>query len=90
MIYECTITKCQTETIHIVFHNETQSNKTINRLYIDFNNKMVTNTANRPSHERVINQNHHNKQKLNHEYSLVKLELLPSGTVAQRLGFQEF
>ena len=89
MIYECTITKRQTETIHIVFHNETQSNKTINRLYIDFNNKMVTNTANRPSHERVINQNHHNKQKPNHEYSLVKLELLPSGTVAQRLGFQD-
>ena len=50
---------------------------------------MVTNTANRPSHERVINQNHHNKQKPNHEYSLVKLELLPSGTVAQCLGFQD-
>ena len=29
MIYECTITKHQTETIHSVFHNETQSNKTI-------------------------------------------------------------
>ena len=32
---------------------------------------MVTNTANRPSHERVINQYHHNKQKPNHEYSLM-------------------
>ena len=89
MINECTITKRQTETIHIVFHNETQSTKTINRLYIDLNNKMVTNTANRASHERVINQIHHYKQKPNHEYSLVKLELLPSGTVAQRLGFQD-
>ena len=29
MIYECTITKRQTETIHSVFHNETQSTKTI-------------------------------------------------------------
>ena len=35
---------------------------------------MVTNTANRPSHEREINQYHHNKQKPNHEYSLVKLD----------------
>ena len=35
MIYECTITKRQTETIHSVFHNETKSNNT--RLYkIDY------------------------------------------------------
>ena len=28
----------KTNTLHIVLDNETQFNKTINRLYIDFNN----------------------------------------------------
>ena len=36
MIHECTIIKCQTETIHIVFYNETKS-KTINRLRLTIN-----------------------------------------------------
>ena len=51
---------------------------------------MVTNTANRLSHERVKHTKYHYKQ-INRTMStvFVKLELLPSGTVAQFLGFQD-
>ena len=49
---------------------------------------MVTNTANRPSHERVKQAISSQTNKPNHEYSH-ELELLPSGTVAQHLGFQD-
>ena len=48
---------------------------------------MVTNTANRPSHERENTQISSLQIKLCHKYSLVKFE--PSGTVAQCLGLQD-
>ena len=49
---------------------------------------MVTNTANRLSHERENNQISSLQMNLNHKYSLVELEL-PSGTVAQCQGLQD-
>ena len=49
MIYECTIIKMpKSETLHIVFHNKTKSKTTLKTI----KQLMVTNTANRPSHER--------------------------------------
>ena len=48
---------------------------------------MVTNTANRPSHERVKHTKIIITNNLSHKYSLVDFE--PSGTVAQCLGLQD-
>ena len=48
---------------------------------------MVTNTANKPSHEREKHTTSSLQINLSHKYSLVGFE--PSGTVAQHLDLQD-
>ena len=54
---------------------------------LDCKQLMVTNTANRPSHERVKHTKTIITNNLSHKYSFVDFE--PSGTVAQHLGLQD-
>ena len=49
MIHECTIIKCQIETIHSVFHTKPSLRLQVDQ---DYKQLMVIHTANRPSHER--------------------------------------
>ena len=88
MIYECTLIKCQQRLIIL----SSITKPSLIRLYkidykIDFKQLMVTNTANRPSHERENNQISSLPMNLNHMYSLVEFE--PSGSVAQCQGLQD-
>ena len=56
-------------------------------IVLDCKKLMVTNTANRPSHEREKHTKIIITNNLSHKYGLVGFE--PSGTVAQRLGLQD-